>query len=191
LSQTPDVPGPDAAPQVSAPDQAEQVETTDAASDDAPAGAAHARTARTKARHRALDVLFEADAKGLIGSGADVLRVLADRRRRTVAQDGLPTYAIDLVQGVADHIEIIDEIIETNAREWTLRRMPAVDRGLLRLGVLEIVFLDGPASCPRTTRRASSRASCRRSRARRPSTATEPSLLSADPAALIRPPALR
>jgi N utilization substance protein B len=143
LSQTPDVPGPDAAPQVSAPDQAEQVETTDAASDDAPAGAAHARTARTKARHRALDVRFEADAKGLIGSGADVLRVLADRRRRTVAQDGLPTYAIDLVQGVADHIEIIDEIIETNAREWTLRRMPAVDRGLLRLGVLEIVFLDG------------------------------------------------
>ena len=147
MAQTPDRTGPDDDAAAGAPAQAEQAVTADAATeqpraDAAHVPAAHTRTARTKARHRALDVLFEADAKGQASSGPDLLRVLADRRRRMVAQDGMTSFAIDLVQGVADHLQIIDEIIETNARDWTLRRMPAVDRGLLRLGVLEIVFLD-------------------------------------------------
>ncbi|MGC5616902.1 transcription antitermination factor NusB [Georgenia sp. Z1491] len=99
-------------------------------------------TARTKARHRALDVLFEADAKGLVTDGDRLLAVLAERGGRTIAQDGLPAYAVELVEGVADHLTIIDEILTATSHGWSLRRMPAVDRGLLRLGVFEVVFLD-------------------------------------------------
>ncbi|MGC5627851.1 transcription antitermination factor NusB [Georgenia sp. Z1344] len=99
-------------------------------------------TARTKARHRALDVLFEADAKGLVTTGDRLLAVLAERTGRTIAQDGLPAYAVELVEGVADHLTVIDEILTATSHGWSLRRMPAVDRGLLRLGVFEVVFLD-------------------------------------------------
>ena len=99
-------------------------------------------TARTKARQRALDVLFEADAKGAVGTTDALLRVLDERRSRTIAQDGLPAYAIELVQGVADHVTLIDEVLTETSHGWSIRRMPAVDRGLLRLGVLEVVFLD-------------------------------------------------
>jgi N utilization substance protein B len=44
------------------------------------------------------------------------------------------------VDGVIDHHDEIDETIATYARGWTLERMPAVDRALIRIAVWEILF---------------------------------------------------
>ncbi len=95
-------------------------------------------SARTKARRRALDVLFEADQKG-VGAQPDALRALAaERTTRMVAQVTLPEYAARVVEGVATHLPAIDAEIAAVARGWSLERMPAVDRAALRIGVWEI-----------------------------------------------------
>ena len=96
---------------------------------------------RSKARRRALEVLYEADLKD-----ADPARVLAERVARVqqmTAQDTDPRlgdYAIELVSGVAEHIDRIDSLIETYAIGWTLDRMPPVDRNILRIGVFELLW---------------------------------------------------
>ena len=96
---------------------------------------------RSKARRRALEVLFEADLKGV-----DASRVLADRVARSqqaTAQDTDPRigeYAIELVNGVVEHLERIDSLIETYSIGWPLDRMPAVDRNVLRLGLFELLW---------------------------------------------------
>jgi N utilization substance protein B len=97
--------------------------------------------ARSKARRRALEVLFEADLKGAHPS--DILADRIARVQRTTAQDGDPQigeYAIELVGGVVEHIDRIDSLIEAYAIGWTLDRMPAVDRNVLRLGVFELLW---------------------------------------------------
>jgi len=91
--------------------------------------------ARTKARKRALDVLFEADQRG-----ADVLETLADRV--AVGEPPVPDYAIALVEGVVAQGERIDELLTTYSRGWSLDRMPAVDRAVLRLGTFELIWRD-------------------------------------------------
>jgi N utilization substance protein B len=92
--------------------------------------------ARTQARKRAVDVLFEADQRGV-----DAVGVLADR----LAQSDPPVneYTVALVEGVVAHRERLDELISTYAQGWAIERMPAVDRAVLRLGVWEILFSDG------------------------------------------------
>jgi transcription antitermination protein NusB len=91
--------------------------------------------ARTKARKRALDVLFEADQRG-----ADVLATLADRV--AVGEPPVPDYAIALVEGVVAQRERIDELLTTYSQGWSLDRMPAVDRAVLRLGTFELIWRD-------------------------------------------------
>lgn len=91
--------------------------------------------ARTKARKRALDILFESELRGL-ETGA----TLADRSEP--AATPLNAYTVTLVQGVRDHIAAIDELISTHATGWTIDRMPAVDRNLLRIGVYELKYGD-------------------------------------------------
>jgi N utilization substance protein B len=93
--------------------------------------------ARSKARKRAVDVLFEADQRGL-----DPVTVLADRLAQ--ADPPLNEYTITLVEGVLSRRERIDELISTYAQGWTLERMPAVDRAVLRLGAWEILYSDVP-----------------------------------------------
>jgi N utilization substance protein B len=93
--------------------------------------------ARSKARKRAVDVLFEADQRGL-----DPMTVLADRLKQ--ADPPLNEYTITLVEGVLARRERIDELISTYAQGWTLARMPAVDRAVLRLGAWEILYSDVP-----------------------------------------------
>lgn len=90
---------------------------------------------RSKSRKRALDILFESEAQNLTTGGT-----LADR----IGDKEYPVndYAIQLVEGVMAHCERLDEIISANAKEWTLDRMPAVDRNLLRIGAYEILFAD-------------------------------------------------
>jgi N utilization substance protein B len=91
--------------------------------------------ARSKARKRALDVLFEAEARN-----QPVLDVLAER-----AADQTPplsSYAAELVRGVHAHQERIDELLAEYAQGWALERMPAVDRNLLRIGAYELLWAD-------------------------------------------------
>lgn len=97
---------------------------------------------RTKARRRAIDVLFEADSKGVINTAGELDRILDERRRITVAQGGLQPYAIEIVEGVAASVGRIDEIITSFAHSRPLKRMAAVDRAILRLGVWEVVDND-------------------------------------------------
>src|SRR3954467_11169414 len=91
--------------------------------------------ARTKARKRALDILFEADQRGLDAAG-----VLAERVRR--ADPPVPEYAVEIVEGVGAHLERIDELLATYAQGWAVDRMPGVDRALLRLSAWELLWND-------------------------------------------------
>ena len=92
--------------------------------------------ARSKARKRAVDLLFEADARGL-----DPVTLVAER----LGSPDVPPisdYTVALVEGVAEHRERIDELIAEHAEGWTLQRMPAVDRAVLRLGLYELLWAD-------------------------------------------------
>ncbi|WP_447003169.1 transcription antitermination factor NusB [Saccharothrix isguenensis] len=90
--------------------------------------------ARSKARKRALDVLYEADLRGV-----DPVTLLADR----VGSTDVPPvndYTITLVEGVTAHRSRIDDLISEHAEGWTLQRMPAVDRAVLRIGLYELLW---------------------------------------------------
>jgi N utilization substance protein B len=91
--------------------------------------------ARSKARKRALDVLFEAELRD-----QPVLDVLAERAADEIPP--LPDYAGDLVRGVHAHQGRIDELLAGYAQGWALERMPAVDRNLLRIGAFELLWAD-------------------------------------------------
>jgi N utilization substance protein B len=91
--------------------------------------------ARSKARKRALDILFEAELRGL-----PTLELLSERQ--SVGDVPVQPYAAELVRGVATHSERIDELISWNLVDWTLERMPAVDRNVLRIGVYELLWAD-------------------------------------------------
>ena len=92
--------------------------------------------ARTKARKRALDILFEAEARK-----ADPLVVLKERRD---TQDAPPVsdYAGLLVEGVVEHRERIDQLLTEHSEGWSVARMPAVDRTLLRIGLFELLWVE-------------------------------------------------
>jgi N utilization substance protein B len=91
--------------------------------------------ARTKARKRALDLLFEAEQRGV--NAADLLR---ERLAAPVTEAPLSEFTADLVMGVVEHWGQVDELIATYSQGWTLKRMPAVDRAILRLGAYEVLF---------------------------------------------------
>jgi transcription antitermination protein NusB len=91
--------------------------------------------ARSKARKRALDVLFEAELRS-----QPVLDVLAERAEDETPP--LPGYAADLVRGVHTHQERIDQLLAEYAQGWALERMPAVDRNILRIGAYELLWAD-------------------------------------------------
>ena len=91
--------------------------------------------ARSKARKRAVDVLYEAALRD-----GDAMATLRDRLAQ--AEPPVPEYAVGLVEGVVAHRERIDELLTTYAEGWTLARMPAVDLAVLRLGVFELLWCD-------------------------------------------------
>ena len=90
---------------------------------------------RTKARVRALEVLFEAESRG-----QDTLEVLHRRRLHTSAL--ITDYSERIVRGVVERDEEIREYVETYSKGWTMDRMPAVDRAILRLGAWELLYND-------------------------------------------------
>jgi N utilization substance protein B len=91
--------------------------------------------ARTKARKRALDLLFEAEQRGVNAS-----ELLRERLAVPVTEAPLSEFTADLVTGVVEHWTQVDELIATYSQGWTLQRMPAVDRAILRLGAYEVLF---------------------------------------------------
>ncbi|GAA1891230.1 transcription antitermination factor NusB [Asanoa iriomotensis] len=94
--------------------------------------------ARRKARKRALDVLFEADLRDR--PPTDVLTDYVARLERPLP--GHLDYATGLVNGVAAHLDRIDELIASYAEGWTIDRMPVVDRNLARIAVYELLYVD-------------------------------------------------
>ncbi len=97
-------------------------------------------SARSKSRKRALDVLFAADVSAIalpVALSAETARALGQPERST----SWP-YAREIVQGVIDHADEIDRLISSHSTAWTIERMPAVDRAVLRLATWELRWND-------------------------------------------------
>jgi N utilization substance protein B len=99
--------------------------------------------ARSKARKRALDILYEAEIRNV-----PVLDLLDERSAAVRSPDGtgpppVTGYAAELVRGVQAHRDRIDELLAEHAQGWTLDRMPAVDRNILRIGTYELLWAPG------------------------------------------------
>ncbi|HLS75249.1 MAG TPA: transcription antitermination factor NusB [Nocardia sp.] len=92
--------------------------------------------ARHKARRRAVDLLFEAEARDV--DAADLLAERGDLAARDSSVAPLHAYTRTLVEGVADELERVDSAIESYLQDWTLSRLPAVDRAILRVAVWEL-----------------------------------------------------
>ena len=91
--------------------------------------------ARSKARKRAVDVLYEAGQR-------DTPPTETLKARLVLADPPVPEYAVELVEGVVAHQERIDELLTTYSEGWTLARMPPVDLAVLRIGVFELLWCD-------------------------------------------------
>ena len=89
-------------------------------------------SARSKARKRALDILFESDLRT-----SSAMDLLASRPPEDLSQG---EYSAQLVRGVSEHREKIDELIVTYAEGWDMDRMPAIDRNILRISIFEILW---------------------------------------------------
>ncbi len=92
--------------------------------------------ARHKARRRAVDLLFEAEARDI-----DPADLLSDRVSLSVSDDSVAPvnpYTRVLVEGVADDLDRVDGTIESYLQDWALSRLPAVDRAILRVAVWEL-----------------------------------------------------
>ena len=96
-------------------------------------------SARSKARKRALDVLYEADLRAV--DAQEVLQGAVDRRIAD-SEPAMNPYVQTLVDGVVANRERIDELLSTYSMGWTLDRMPAVDRSILRIGAYEVLWRD-------------------------------------------------
>ena len=93
--------------------------------------------ARTKARRLALDMLYAAEMRD-----DSPLELLSQRQRDPRDEISEYAYGVRLIEGVHTHRERIDGLISAYAVGWTLDRMPAVDRNLLRLGAYEVLWVD-------------------------------------------------
>ena len=89
-------------------------------------------SARSKARKRALDFLYEGDIKK-----ADAVELFKTRGATELSQE---PYVMVLLAGVAEHINKIDELIITYAQGWDMDRMPPIDRNILRIAIYEILW---------------------------------------------------
>jgi N utilization substance protein B len=90
-------------------------------------------SARSKARKRALDFLYEAEIKKV--KAVDLFK---SRGASELSQE---PYVFTLLTGVAEHLLKIDELIATYAQDWDMDRMPAIDRNILRIAIYEILWV--------------------------------------------------
>jgi N utilization substance protein B len=93
---------------------------------------------RHQARKRAVDLLFEAEARGLTPAEvADARAALAAERPGV---SSLNPYTMSVARGVTEHAAHIDDLIAAHLQDWTLQRLPAVDRAILRVAVWELLY---------------------------------------------------
>ena len=88
-------------------------------------------SARSKARKRALDTIFEADLKGI--------SIPATNNNDETDQE-VENYSLDLVKGIKENQTQIDEMISNSLKDWSFDRIPRVDRNILRIAVYELLF---------------------------------------------------
>ena len=109
------------------------------------------RHEHTAARREALQLLYTGELTGLPldqvagGNGTELLLVPECPQGVSDADlvgVDLVTYASTLVNGIADHIDELDERIGSTAENWTLERMPIVDRNIIRIATYEILYCD-------------------------------------------------
>ncbi len=95
---------------------------------------------RHQARKRAVDLLFEAEARGVTSAEAADGRIALAATNPDVAQPN--PYTVTVARGVSEHAPHIDELISSHLQGWTLERLPAVDRAILRVAVWELLHAD-------------------------------------------------
>ena len=88
-------------------------------------------SARSKARKRALDTIFEADLKGIS---------IPSTSTNDETDVEVTNYSLDLVKGIKENKTQIDELITNSLQNWTFDRIPRVDRNILRIAVYELLF---------------------------------------------------
>ena len=101
---------------------------------------AERKVSRHQARKRAVDLLFEAEARGL--SAAEVAESRAALTDSNHDVSPLNTYTVTVARGVSEHAAHIDELITSYLHGWTLERLPAVDRAILRVAVWELLHAE-------------------------------------------------
>ncbi len=95
---------------------------------------------RHQARKRAVDLLFEAEARGLTSAEvAEARNALAEKQSDV---SPLNPYTLTVARGVTEHAAHIDDLIAAHLQGWTLERLPAVDRAILRVAVWELLHAD-------------------------------------------------
>jgi len=99
-------------------------------------------SSRTKSRKRAVDAIYAADLRKV--SPETLLEVTREQVSGRQNQDEIFGYAKQIVDGVIENHEEIDELLETYAEGWSIERMPNVDRAILRVGIWEILYSDTP-----------------------------------------------
>jgi len=93
---------------------------------------------RRKSREYALQLLFRLDLnREEVDWG-----VLREFWNDKTESEEVRAFAEELVTGVTRNLGAVDARVTEVAANWSLRRMAAVDRGLLRLGAYEILFRD-------------------------------------------------
>ena len=90
--------------------------------------------ARSKARKRALDLIYASEMRH-----RSAVEALAEQTADGTAYNA---YTVQLVEGITEHQARLDEVIASYAKGWTLSRMPAVDRNVLRLATYEVLYVD-------------------------------------------------
>lgn len=88
-------------------------------------------SARSKARKRVLDTIFEADLKGISIPGNNT---------NDETDVEVTNYSLDLVKGIKENQTQIDELITNSLQNWTFDRIPRVDRNILRIAVYELLY---------------------------------------------------
>ena len=100
-------------------------------------------SSRSKARKRAVDAIFAADLRKV--SPETLLDVTREQVADRQNQEPIFDYAKEIVLGVIEHYDEIDELLETYSEGWTIERMPNVDRAILRVAIWEILYSDAPS----------------------------------------------
>ena len=100
-------------------------------------------SSRTKARKRAVDALYAAELRDVMAT--ELLEATRDQVADRQNQDEIFEFASTLVSGVLSNQIEIDDILTGVAQNWTLDRMPAVDKAILRVGIYEIAFSETPS----------------------------------------------